>query len=279
MKNYLTLAASVAIISGQLLITGCSSDDASSGSSGGVATVPANAVIIDDTNAEATIYAAAASASTLGSAISVQTTQVISLKSVMEIIKPILNRNSTTNVATGATFSEPCTDGGSISGTETISDDGTTYSESGSVTFNNCAEGGIIINGTSTYSSSMNSATGAYTDDASGTITVTFTGGTDTFSFSGFVFSETGNNLQDTYTISQLTYAIDFTINGTQGGGFLVSLLQPIVETDGSGCPESGHLLVNGGNGTSAEGIFNGDNATMTILANGTVVNSTASCI
>lgn len=276
MKNLHILPASAALLSGLILISSCSSED---GGSSSAATLPANAVVIDNTNAEQTIKAAAASTSTLGSALSVQATQVMSLRSVLEIIKPILNNTSTTNVATGATFSEPCADGGSVSGSETITDDGTTYSESGTATFINCAEGGITINGTSTYSNSVNDTTGAYTDNASGSITITFTGGTDTFSFSGFVFSDTGNNLQNTYTIDQLTYAIDFTLNGIQGGGFLVSLLQPIVESDGSGCPESGHLLVNGGNGTSAEGIFNGDNATLTIKANGAVVNSTASCI
>lgn len=276
MKNLHILPASAALLSGLILISSCSSED---GGSSSAATLPANAVVIDNTNAEQTIKAAAASTSTLGSALSVQATQVMSLRSVLEIIKPILNNTSTTNVATGVTFSEPCADGGSVSGSETITDDGTTYSESGAVTFINCAEGGITINGTSTYSNSVNDTTGAYTDNASGSITITFTGGTDTFSFSGFVFSDTGNNLQNTYTIDQLTYAIDFTLNGIQGGGFLVSLLQPIVESDGSGCPESGHLLVNGGNGTSAEGIFNGDNATLTIKANGAVVNSTASCI
>ena len=45
----------------------------------------------------------------------------------------------------------------------------------------------------------------------------------------------------------------------------------------GFSCPESGHITVTGANASTAEGIYNGDD-TMTIKANGVVVNASAPC-
>lgn len=277
MHKTFTLAANAAIVSGLFLVTGCSSEDG-----GGGASVPANAVIIDNNNAEATVLSATASADILSTAFAIDTTQIINLKSTLDLIKPKLdsltyNSSKNKNIASGIDFSEPCSGGGSISGSGTESDDGTSYSESGNVSFNNCIEDSYTINGSLSYSGSGNYSTGAYTDNASGSMTMSFNGGSDSFSFSGFSFAESGNNLDFTYTINQFTYAIDFVINGTAGGGFLVTLTAPIVETTGDLCPESGHITITGGNGTTAEGIFNGD-GTVTIKANGSVVNATASC-
>jgi hypothetical protein len=275
MNKYLTLSTSAVMLSGLFLFTGCSSSSDDGGTP--VASVPANAIVIDETNAETTVQAAVGSATTLGSVFSVETTQVLSLKSALNTITPILKNISTIDVATGTDFSEDCTGGGTVSGSSTETDDGTTYSESGTVSFNNCIEQGFTINGTVTYSSSGNYVTGAYTDNFSGSLTMTFNSGSDSFNFSNFAFAETGNYSNYTYTISQLTDAIDFVINGTQGGGFLVTLIAPIVESDGNYCPESGHIKVTGGNDTTAEGIYNGD-GTMTIIANGTVVRTDAPC-
>jgi len=274
MNKFIALSVSTMFITGIVLSTGCSSSD--SGSSGPA--VPVNAVAIDNTNAETTVQSALSSATTLSSVLSVETTQVLGLKSALNTIKPILENISMTDVATGVDFSEPCADGGSISGSGTESDDGTTYSRSGSVSFNNCTELGFTINGRVTFSSSENYMTGGYTNNFSGSLAMTFNSGSDSFKFSNFAFAETGNNFNYTYTISQLTYAIDFVINGTQGGGFLVTLTAPIIESTGNFCPESGHITITGANGTTAEGIYNGDDATLTIKANGTVVNPSAPC-
>ena len=60
----------------------------------------------------------------------------------------------------------------------------------------------------------------------------------------------------------------------------------PIVETSGGydSCPESGTILITGANGSTAEGIYNGDSSTnppgtMTIKANGVVVDDLATCV
>ncbi len=275
MNKFITLSTSTAVLLYALLIAGCSSSD--DGGTTTTARVPANAIVIDATNAETTVQAATSSTTTLGSTISVETTQVLSLKSALNTIRPKLKNISTANVAAGVDFSEPCTDGGSISGSETSTDDGTTYTESGTASFNNCIEGSLTINGAISFAESGNYVTGAFTDDISGSITMTFNGGSDSFSFSGFVFSETGNKLNFTYTINELTYTIDFIISGTQGGGFLVGLLAPIVESNGFGCPESGHILITGANGTTAEGIYNND-GTMTIKANGADITTASTC-
>lgn len=277
MNKFLSLSTSSALILSAFLVTGCSS---SGDGGGGTATVPANAVVIDSANAEAIVQTAASSGNTLGSALAVETTQIMSLQSALNSIQPLLKNVSTAHTATGVDFTEPCTNGGSISGSGTNADDGTTYTDSGTASFNSCNEGGFIINGSMTFSESGNYVTGDYTADASGSITMTFNNesGSGSFSFTGFVLSETGNYQDFTYSINQLTYAIDFVTNGSQGGGFLVSLTAPIVESNGDFCPESGHITITGANGTTAEGIYNGDGVTMTIKANGTVVNASATC-
>lgn len=275
-----TLTTSAALLSGLFLITGCSSDD---GSGGGGAAVPANAITIDSTNAESTVLSAATSAASLESAFSalgVETTQSLSLESTLDIISPLakdLLNSATSNNATGVTISEPCTDGGSISGSVTESTNGTTSTEIGSVSFNSCNFSGFIITGSFSFNETYDLSTGIYTDNSSGSITMNDANSNNSFSFTGFVYAETGNTLTFTYTTTQLSYAINFVSNGSSGGGFLVTLSAPIVESTGDSCPESGHITITGANGTTAEGIYNGD-GTMTIKANGVVVTTIAAC-
>ena len=68
MNKLFVQSASTAALSGLLLITGCSS---SSDSSGGVAAVPANAVVIDAANAEATVASSVTTFETLDFALGV----------------------------------------------------------------------------------------------------------------------------------------------------------------------------------------------------------------
>jgi len=274
MNKILTLAATVALISGQLIITSCSSSD---DGGGGTATVPANAIEIDANNAEPLVAVAVSSATALGTiANAAETTQILSLQSAINIIQPILKNISTANVATAADFSEPCSGGGTISGSSTETVNGDTYTETGTASFNDCIEFGYTINGSVSFTSSENDVTGAYSNDISGSITVALST-SDSFSFSNFAYEITGNNQLLTYTISQLTYAIEF-VSSTESGGFLVTLTAPIVESTSDFCPESGHITITGANSTTAEGIYNGDGSTMTIKANGVVVNATAPC-
>ena len=286
MNKFLTIATSTTLLIGAFLITGCSSSDDGGGS--GTATVPANAIVLDSTNAESTIATLVSSldtfGSTLDSVITVETIPVMGLNAALEIIEPLIKnrlKNSGIDLTTGVAFSEggACTGSGTFSITGDSTDDGTTFSDTFTATFNNCIESSLTINGTVSGTFTENISTGAYADNVSGSLTITVVTSTDTvsISFNGLSFQETGNNLNFTYTTTQATYAIDFVINGTQGGGFLVSLTAPIVESNGDNCPESGHITITGANGTTAEGIYNGD-GTMTIKANGEIVTTTAVC-
>ena len=77
------------------------------------------------------------------------------------------------------------------------------------------------------------------------------------------------------YNTAKSTFAIDFIVDGTSSGGFMSKLNAPVVESTGYGsCPESGHIFITGANGTTAEGIYNGDGLTMTIKANGVDVDT-----
>ena len=275
MNKYLKFTASAVVLSGLILITGCSSGGDSGTPAPIVPVVPANATVIDAINAEPLVQVAVSSATALGSALSVETTQVLSLKSAINIIQPLLKNISTANVAAGATFSDPCSGGGSISGSTTETNDGTTFTEEGTANFNNCVESGFTINGSVDFNFSEN-IMGVHTEEVSGTLTLSFS--SESFSFSNLTYEVTGNNQLFTYTINQLTYSIEFDFS-TESGGFLVTLSAPIVENsmDGDLCPESGAVKITGGNSTTAEGIYNGD-GTMTIKANDAVINAVAFC-
>ena len=162
MKNFTTLSTSTAFFTGILLITGCSSDDAG----GGGATVPANAIVIDSANAETTVQSAASSADNLATVLAVDSYQFINLQSALGVVKPLLKNladNSSANTTTGITYSEPCSGGGSISGSFNSTDDGANYSENGTGSFNSCVEAelGFTINGSISFSNSGNHVTGA----------------------------------------------------------------------------------------------------------------------
>ena len=285
MNKYLTISAStVLLFVGLFSITGCSSSD--SAAPGIVpATVPANATVIDDTNAEPMIAAIASSRSALGQVLAVETTPVMGLNAALDIVKPMIkNRTNNTGIAlaTGGNLDEggACDVDGtySIIGDETGTDPN--FTETTTATFTGCDDGiGFIIDGSLSATFTENISTGEYTDNVSGTLSITIVSTTDTVkvSFTGLAFEESGNNLDFTYTTTKSTFALVIVVNGTTQFAFLAELSAPIVESNGEFCPESGHILVTGGNGTTAEGIYNGD-TTMTIIANGTVLRTDAPC-
>ena len=286
MKKFLTLAASMALISGQLLITGCSSDDDSSGGGGETATVPANATVIDASNAETLVATVSTSLSSLDQALAVEATPVIGINTALDIVLPRIknsSKDSGIDLATGVAFNDSgaCAVDGTYSFTGDESDDGVNYSETVTATFVACDDGlGFVIDGTLSGTSTENYSTGDYTDNFSGSLGITTVSGSDTItvSFTGLDFSETGNNFDNTYTTSKSTFALVITVNGNTQYGFLAELSAPVVESNGTPCPESGTIKITGGNGTTAEGIYNGDGLTMTIKANGTVVNPSYNC-
>ena len=288
MNKYLTLSASAVLLSGLFLITGCSSSDDGAAAVPGIvpATVPANATVIDASNAEPLIASISTSLSTFDQAFAVGTTPLIGLEAAVDIIKPMINKrseNTGLDLATGVAYSDSgnCDVAGTYSVTGDETDDGVNYSDTFSASFTSCDDGfGFIIDGSATGTETENYTTGEYTDSFTGSISITFTSNTDTvnISFTGLDFQETGNNFDYTYTTSKATFALVVTVNGANQYGFLAQLSAPIVESTGDSCPESGHILVTGANGTTAEGIYNGDGTTMTIKANGTVVRTDAPC-
>ena len=288
MNKFLTILTSTTLLLGAFLITGCSS----SGDDGGTTatlptTLPANATVIDATNAEAMVAAIASSLTTFNQTIAVETTPVMGLNAALDIIEPFLENHSSSsaaNLATGVTESEVCPGGGTFTDTFTETTDGDTFSVSGTISFVNCiipldTLTSFTINGSLTYNESENNLTGAYTDSVTGTISIAVVSSTDniSISFTGINFQETGNNQLFTYTTTQSAFALVVVVNGTTEVAILATLSAPIVESDGDFCPESGHILITGGNNTTAEGIYNGD-GTMTIKANGVIVTTTAIC-
>ena len=289
MNKFLTISASTTLLLGVFLITGCSSSDdggttttSDDGGTTTTASVPANAIVIDAANAEETVASAIDDFDVVDSVFAVEIKPAVNIKDTLDIIKTRINNisnNSGVDLATGTTISESgdCTDGGtfSISGSETST--GTT--ESGDITaiFINCNELGVILNGTISISFTDNLSTGDFTADFSGSLSILISGESITLSIRNLQFSESGNDFNGTYTITKLTYSIDFITDGIGSDGFLVTLTAPIVESNGDLCPESGHVTITGANGTTAEGIYNGD-GTMTIKANGEIVTTTAPC-
>lgn len=286
MNKYLTISAStVLLFVGLFSITGCSSDD--SAAPGVVpATVPANATVIDSTNAEPMVASVASSLSTFAQALAVETTPVIGLSEALDIIKPVIKNklsNSGIDKVTGVAYSESgnCDVDGTWSASGDETDDGTNSSDTFTASFVNCDDGfGVIIDGSLSGTETENNATGDYSDSFSGSVSVTVISGSDIVkvSFTGLNFQETGNSLAGTYTTTQSTFALAIIVNGATQFAFLAELSAAIVESTGNFCPESGHILITGANGTTAEGIYNGDDSTMTIKANGTVVNASAQC-
>lgn len=285
MNKFLTISTSTTLLLGAFLITGCSSSDDGGGTT--TTTLPANATVIDANNAEKMVASIASSLTTFNQALAVETTPVMGLNAALDIIKPFLENhssNSAANLATGVTESEACPGGGTFTDTFTETTDGDTFSVSGTISFVNCSvtldpQTSFVINGSLNYNESENNVTFAYTDNVTGSLSIAIASSTDsiTISFTGINFQETGNNQLFTYTTTQSAFTLVVVVNGTTEVAILVTLSAPIVESDGVFCPESGHILITGGNNTTAEGIYNGD-GTMTIKANGVVVTTTAIC-
>lgn len=303
MNKFITLSTSTAILSGLLIMSGCSSSDdagTGTGTSTTTASVPANAVVIDETNAEALVASSVTTVDTLDLALAVETTPAMGLKDALALIEPQINSikntisNSGADPAYGVAVSESgdCEFGGTFSFTGDEGGVSPDYTDSGTVTMVNCKiTETLIVNGTVSWVDSGNYDTGDYNETLTGSISIESTDPNNTFkfSFAGLDFAETGNDLvfgSETYTITKATYVVDFVADGVNGGGFLVGLLAQVVESNGGyeSCPESGHILINGANGTTAEGIYNGDGSTnppgtITIKANGVVVDDLATCV
>ena len=268
------------LLGAAVALSGCagSGDDDPKGK--GAPGVPANAMTITTANAAGTLNGAVGNIdmgqSLAENAMGTVSAPDITLQAALGLAKKIRqSSNPAPETATGVTQTdtEICPGGGTV----TLSYTETGTSDSGSMVMDKCIEDGFTTNGIFNFSDTYDTSTTAFTLAASGNLSVTSTD--FTFSFNGFDFAENGNVTSGTYTITKLTYSIDFTTNGSAGGGYLMELTAPIVESTGGlvSCPESGAIKITGANSTTAELIYNGD-GTVTIKANGVVVDAKAAC-
>lgn len=176
-----------------------------------------------------------------------------------------MNNTTTTDIATGVAFNDPCISSGSVSGDQTI----TPTSFSGTANFNACNDGnGLTINGSISGNGTSTDPTGPYTLNLSGNLTLTFDANSNasfggfnngSLGFNGFSYAASGDDSlgNGDYTITTFTYAID----PSNGGGFAVQLTQPLVGNESSSPCQltSGQVLVSGAGGSQARGTVNPD--------------------
>ncbi len=121
----------------------------------------------------------ATSLRTFDQALAVGTTPVIGLDAALDIVMPMIkNRSKTSEIdlATGVAYNESgnCDVDGTYSFTGDETDDGTNYSDTFTATFTNCDDGfDFIIDGSLSGTSTENYDTGDYTENVSGSLSVT----------------------------------------------------------------------------------------------------------
>jgi hypothetical protein len=176
-----------------------------------------------------------------------------------------------------ATDSRDCIDGGTYSETTNIVNNPPEYSETGSEIYTQCNEFGIIVNGSVSYSYQENSNTLDYSDQTSGSLTMTIPASPPSttedvvIGFSNLQYMETGNDGTFTYTTSQMSFTMTFSAPSFNFS-VAVGLGAPIVESNGDDCPESGAIVISDSFGNTATGTFNG--STVEVTHNGSSVGS-----
>ncbi len=158
----------------------------------------------------------------------------------------------------------PCTGGGTITGDVTDTSAGPVLSVTGTATFNQCTEAGITLNGTVTFSQSIDSSDSTYAITMAGNLSGS--DGVDSVTLNNLSFDQTGDLDTGASTINTFTFSVDF----SDGGGFSAELLAAIVSNEGLSCPvspSSGVVLVTGASNTQAKGTVNGD-GTVTVEFN-----------
>jgi hypothetical protein len=226
-----------AIVGAMLLITGCGGGGG--GTSYPIPALPANAVVFDTTNAIDIANSAVSDSGYVGTSAR-QANILPSVKGVIDLLADQMNSTEqSTSVSTGVSQTTiiPCTDDGDI----TITVDGNESSAIGTLRFNNCTEGTVIVNGGISFDGTGDSA-GNFSVNGGGSINITDT--IDPTSITMVMnFRESGNTSTGSFSSS-----FSFSIDGLPGGGFLVETIQPLA---GAGFDvTSGEIMVYGGNGT-----------------------------
>lgn len=244
------LAITSALVS-SLAIFGCSSSD-----DGGGTTL----TTITEANAAEMVAAATESGMALMPLLDVLTAvEVDQTLSAKDVINAAIDKVKTfdggyANRPTAVTFSDDCTDGGTVSGDETDTITADTMGVTGTAIFINCEESGITINGSISYSLSLTISTQDYTGAFSGNLSGT--DGIESASLTGMDILMSGNDSTGLYSLDPYT----FTASVTGVGGFSTRLLAPIMGDENYNCPinpMSGIILVTGASNTQAKGTIN----------------------
>lgn len=253
------------------------------GSSTSAPTLPSNAVTIDSSNAVDLVVFAASTISSLA----VRKPAEGSSPSVRGLFPRMSNMlknkdsmtDADTSVAVGEVITDSglCTNGGTYFLSYSEQFISTTYVRNGTNRLTACNEGGLIMDGTIIYNYTESLVSDDYWDSYSGNLEtrVIDVFGTQTVRLSGLNYEEHGSLLNNTYTISSYTYAMEI-IGTNVSFGMLVSIDSPIVESSGDFCPERGTLRISGANDSFALGQYNGNRVDISV--NGVPIGS-LSCI
>jgi len=206
-------------------------------------TLPAGAVKIDATNAEA-IANSALDFTGILLGFAAKTEGPPSIPQVIKLVTDQVtkrNRNLGSNVA-GKT--EDVSAFFCVTGTATDTFDETANSVSGEIKFSDCDIGfGIILNGTFPYEGSWNDATLDYNFHYGGTLA--FNDGIVPPITIVLNFTEAGND-----GTGDLSLTPSFSLDGIPGGGYLVTTVLPLLGNFFSGLFTSGELNVGGADNT-----------------------------
>jgi hypothetical protein len=221
-----------------LLISSCSSSSDDDDDEGAVnPTLPADATTITAANASAIAAEAIGALETFDDLLlRSELGQEPSIGDAYQLVidKAFAHSHSSGKASGRSTETEACSEGGSV----TISYDETETSESGTVSFANCREFGLLIHGSLTYSSSWDNNTGAYTDAASGSISVSGDGVSGSLSL---LLNETGNEFTGSYSTT-----VSLSVSGSPDGNYLLTTQQPITGIDPN--VSGGVIIVQGAN-------------------------------
>lgn len=237
----------VSLILGSLL-TGCGSE-----------TSAPEAIVFNQSNASGIAVSAAIYAEASPSFVSAVETSLPPSQAAIDLVTKLAfdKDRHDLNIAVGVVPGEPCTDGGSTS----FSGEAGSNSRTGTVSFNNCNEGGFVIDGSFSVSSTWVSLPGSYTNTGVGSITMSFGGQSFTLSldYDGSGDSSTGDFAND----------ISFSISIPSYGSFSVATTSTLVGNIYSGGILSGVLVVTGGQGTRIRVTFNANGTADVDLDNG----------
>lgn len=250
MARFTSRLAITTLFMSSLATVGCSSDDSTSAPA-----VPANAITVSESNAKQTVMDAILGGNALGELPLTTGGEIEQTPAAGDIIELVMDRvknrdvtaTSVSSTPSGIVVDEVCTDGGTVTGN--ISE--TETSASGTLTFTNCLELGVTINGTVSFNASIDAASN-WTLTVTGNLTASDSD--KTVALNGLSYNETGNDLSGAYSINTYTYTAEI-----PNGGFLVQLQAPIVGNESATCPTSGVMLVTGADNTQAKATINLD--------------------